>query len=194
MSQDSNIHRIKELLNRYYLGESTLTEEREIRDYFAKQSIPVELEEDRVCFQSLSHYSDSMVPENIESIVKSAIQDAEKVKRTKKSKALIVSLSTGIAASLLLFLAVGWFVVKVKDKYRNQLVDTYSDPKIALEQTRVILQKISINMNKASDELQYVSLMGESLEKIEPINQLPKQLNQVSKVCVIQDPLSKQSR
>ena len=192
MSNKLSLHKVKELLESYYEGRTTLNEEKQLKRFFANENIPPEFEADRLYFESLEDYTGLLVPPNIESIVTSAIQKEEFKREEKKNRIYRIVTGTSIAASLLLFFVVGWFIVQ--NRYSNQLVDTYTDPQIAFEQTRALLQKVSKNMNKASKELQYMSVISETMEIMEPINQLPMQLNQASRVSALEDPLSRHNR
>ena len=192
MSNKLSLHKVKELLESYYEGRTTLNEEKQLKRFFANENIPPEFEADRLYFESLEDYAGSLVPPNIESIVTGSIQKEEFERKERKNRIYRIVTGTSIAASLLLFFVVGWFIVQ--NRYSNQLVDTYTDPQIAFEQTRALLQKVSKNMNKASKELQYMSVISETMEIMEPINQLPMQLNQASRVSALEDPLSRHNR
>jgi uncharacterized protein YneF (UPF0154 family) len=192
MSNKLSLLKVKELLESYYEGRTTLNEEKQLKRFFANENIPPEFEADRLYFESLEDYTGLLVPPNIESIVTGAIQKEEFERKERKNRIYRIVTGTSIAASLLLFFVVGWFIVQ--NRYSNQLVDTYTDPQIAFEQTRALLQKVSKNMNKASKEIQYMSVISETMEIMEPINQLPMQLNQASRVSALEDPLSRHNR
>ncbi len=105
-----SIEEIRKLLDRFYLGETTLEEEQILQDYFSSASIPEELMPDRDLFRSMGNAGDSVaVPEGLNQKILDVIdQQEKKVVRTRRIS--VFSLS-GLAAGLLVVIAlyVGYF-------------------------------------------------------------------------------------
>ena len=61
-----SIKEIRKLLDRFYLGETSMEEEKLLLDYFSSPSIPEELMPDRDLFRALGNARDSVpVPEDL---------------------------------------------------------------------------------------------------------------------------------
>ena len=77
-----SIEEIRKLLDRFYLGETTLEEEKILQEYFTSGSIPEELLPDRDLFRALGEADDSVaVPEGLNQKILNVI-----VLRTKRAK------------------------------------------------------------------------------------------------------------
>ena len=81
-----SIEEIRKLLDRFYLGETTLEEEQVLQEYFSSSSIPEELLPDRDLFRSLGDASDSVpVPEGLNQKILDVIdQQEKKLVRTRR--------------------------------------------------------------------------------------------------------------
>ena len=74
-----SITEIRKLLDRFYLGETTLEEEKILQKYFSSASVPEELIPDRDLFRSLGIASDSVVvPEGLNHKILDVIDQQEK--------------------------------------------------------------------------------------------------------------------
>jgi len=73
-----------------------------------------------------------------------------------------------IAAGLVVVVAATYFVrQEVRKAYPADVVDTYSDPKLALEETKKALMLISKSFNKAQKEASRIKVFNEAEEKIQ---------------------------
>ena len=60
-----NIEQIKSLLARFYEGQTTPEEERLLADFFRREDVPEELQEDKQLFFMLAQISDQEMPTDI---------------------------------------------------------------------------------------------------------------------------------
>jgi hypothetical protein len=177
-----SIAEIRKLLDRFYLGETSLEEEKILQEYFSSASIAEELMPDRDLFRSLGDASDSVaVPEGLNQKILDVIDRQEKkVVRTRRIS--VFSLS-GLAAGLLVVIAlyVGYFNDKPARLASNQMADTYEDPQDAYEEARRTLAYVSAKLNTGTSELEHVKKASKAtsdpLKSLSKINKGSKELS-----------------
>ena len=177
-----SIEEIRKLLDRFYLGETTLEEEQILQDYFSSASIPEELLPDRDLFRSMGIAGDSVaVPEGLNQKILDVIdQQEKKVVRTRRIS--VFSLS-GLAAGLLVVIAlyVGYFNADTPNRFSQEMTDTYEDPQAAYEEARRTLAYVSAKLNTGTDELEHVAQVSKTasdpLKSLSKINKGAKELS-----------------
>ena len=171
------------MLDRFYLGETTLEEEKILQDYFSSPGIPEELMPDRDLFRSLGIAGESvMVPEDLNRKILDTIDQQElKVLRTRRIS--VFSLS-GLAAGLLVVIAlyVGYFSDDGAGPLAaHQMTDTYEDPQDAYEEARRTLAYVSAKLNSGTSELEHVRKASQAasdpLKSLSKINKGSKELS-----------------
>ncbi len=178
-----SIKEIRKLLDRFYMGETTLKEEQILQDYFTSPSIPEELMPDRDLFRSLGTAGESVpVPEDLNQKILDTIDKQEKkVVRTRRIS--VFSLS-GLAAGLLVVIAlyVGYFREDGSGRLAsNQMTDTFEDPQDAYEEARRTLAYVSAKLNSGTNELEHVKKASQAasdpLKSLSKINKGSKELS-----------------
>lgn len=178
-----SIEEIRKLLDRFYMGETTLEEEQILQDYFSSTSIPEALLPDRDLFRSLGNAGDSVaVPEGLNQKILDVIdQQEKKVVRTRRIS--VFSLS-GLAAGLLVVIAlyVAYFRADGPGRLAsNQMTDTYEDPQDAYEEARRTLAYVSAKLNNGTSELEHVvkasKATADPLKSLSKINKGSKELS-----------------
>jgi len=178
-----SIAEIRKLLDRFYLGETTLMEEKILQEYFSSASIPEELMPDRDLFGSLENASESVaVPESLNQKILDVIDNQEK-KMVRTRRISVFSLS-GLAAGLLVVIAlyVGYFRDGAPGLLAsNQMTDTYEDPQDAYEEARRTLAYVSAKLNTGTSELEHVVRVSKAtsdpLKSLTKINKGSKELS-----------------
>lgn len=171
---------IRKLLDRFYLGETTLQEERILQEYFSAGSIPEELMPDRELFRSMGVPGESIqVPGGLNQKILDVIDRQEKkVMRTRRIS--VFSLS-GLAAGLLVVIAlyVGFFRDDGSVKYA--MTDTYENPQDAYEEAKRTLAYVSAKLNTGTSELEQVARVSKAtsdpLKSLSKINKGTKELS-----------------
>jgi hypothetical protein len=178
-----NIKEIRKLLDRFYLGETSLEEEQILQEYFSSASLPEELIPDRDLFNALESGGDSVyVPEGLNQKILDAIdQQEKKVIRTRRIS--VFSLS-GLAAGLLVVIAlyVGYFREAGSGRLAsNEITDTYENPLDAYEEAKRTLAYVSAKLNTGTSELEHVVKASKSasdpLKSLSKINKGSKELS-----------------
>ena len=178
-----SIEEIRKLLDRFYLGETSLEEEQTLQEYFSSTSIPEAMFPDRDLFRTLGNATDSVtVPEDLNQKILDVIdQQEKKVVRTRRIS--VFSLS-GLAAGLLVVIAlyVGYFRVDGPGRLAShEMTDTYEDPQDAYEEARRTLNYVSAKLNTGTNELEHVVQASKSasdpLKSLSKINKGSKELS-----------------
>jgi len=171
------------MLERFYGGETSLEEEKMLRDYFASTSVPEALIPDRDLFQSFEDGTDSVeVPSDLNQKILASIDQAER-KETRTRRISLFSLS-GLAAGLLVMIAVYLFFIRTEHSpilASNQMVDTYEDPMLAYEEAKKALVFVSSKFNTGTTELEQVKQVSkvatDPLKSLSKINKGSKELS-----------------
>jgi hypothetical protein len=178
-----SIAEIRKLLDRFYMGETILEEEKILQEYFSKASVPEELLPDRDLFRSLEPVSNAVsVPNGLNQKILDAIDLQEKkVVRTRRISVFALS---GLAAGLMVVIAlyVGYFGPdKTALLASQQMTDTYENPQDAYEEARRTLAFVSAKLHTGTSELELVKKVAETtsdpLKSLSKINKGNKELS-----------------
>lgn len=175
------IQDIKNLLEKYYDGSSSLSEEESLKTFFSQEDIPLELKPDQDLFLyysaeksdgkgSSSH--DTKLRENILNAISSP---SRKLTFSTGYKGQLYWLS-GIAASLILILASYFLLVNHGPK------DTFDDPQLAYMEAKRVLEYVSVRFQEGTQPVKEgISKMDRSMEHLNKISEINRGLNEVSK-------------
>ncbi|AXT59024.1 hypothetical protein D1816_01205 [Aquimarina sp. AD10] len=127
---------IEKLLEKYFEGETTISEEKELKVYFTRETVPSHLERYRDLFQYFSEESTITATRDL------------KLKTRNRPKFAWVGMAASIA------LITGLFLTRTNPP--PEKVDTFEDPEIALQETKKILSMVSQYMNEGKQGLVYL--------------------------------------
>lgn len=154
-----NAYKIKTLLDRFYNGQTTEEEERELDRFFNSGDVPEEMGEERAFF-NLLNADKPPVPDGLEQRLSRQIDGWNTIEKSSTRRARIISLRwiIGVAASILLIFSVTLFVNSHEDE-RNfaHQQDTYDNPEDAYAETQRALMKFSKFINKGLAEVDNVT-------------------------------------
>lgn len=145
------------LVERYFSCQSTLEEERILRDFFRQQQIPEQLAQYKPLFGALQNESETMVSADFDSRLQSRLSSMQHKgsKRTPRSRFVRFNHSLTpfykAVASIALIITVGVTSSKYWGAQDSEPVnynyasyhDTYSDPEVACEQVTGALKDLS---------------------------------------------------
>ena len=152
---------IKRLLNKYWNCETSLEEEQLLREYFNGQDIHESLKESAPLFQYFELKKAESLDESFDEKFRSRFRDSERVIR------LPVIKIARIAAGVLVVVAATFFIhQEVKKSTSEEMAETYSDPRQALEETKRALMMISNSFNKAQQGAEEIKLFNEAETKL----------------------------
>ena len=155
-----NTKEIKQLLEKYYNGESSIDEELILKDFFSREIVPDELEIEKDIFIYYSESSAIHLPsEGFGTRIINAIDDYEK-NHAGFRWSRIYRTVTGIAAGILILAGSYFFFT-----YRSEPADTFSDPEIAYNEAMKILYVVSSRLNNGTRELEKVGMMQDAVNE-----------------------------
>lgn len=189
MTYTMNIEQIKSLLARFYGGQTTPEEERLLADFFRREDVPEELQEDKQLFLMLAQISDQEMPtdiaEEITAFVNNLGQTEKKpiLSEMKHHKGIIYRLKTPpkmwyrVAATVAILFAIGGGVFFHQQTYTTDpFRDTCSTPEEAadaiLYANDIINRSAAPFLRSTMIATEQVNDINETLGKIQPyINQ-----------------------
>lgn len=147
------LDKIENILEKYFQGETSIAEEKELKEYFSSSNVAQHLEQYRPMFGYFSQ-------------VKEQKSTQEIPLQTKKRNVAWLS----IAASVVVLLGIGTFYF-VSQKTTTRAVaqselGTYDNPEEALAATQKALALLSNNVNVGIESVQYVKEYEQSKNKI----------------------------
>lgn len=180
-----DLKKIKALLENFYKGDTTLEEEKILREYFSNKVVDNELIADKDIFLYQVHEveSDGKIPDMSNEIWNSLNENASDKPQKNRQLAFVY---LRIAASIIILLG-SYFILKnqVFNKQQNiQFTDTYSNPEQAYEQAKETLLYVSAMLNNGASHLEPIQKINEGtkeLNKLSSFNEGLKKLNPINK-------------
>lgn len=192
------VNEIEKLLARYYDGETSEAEDRELKRFFTEEDVPAHLLAEKEIFMQLNaaaHSSDSgiaaiatrteeseapQIPEGLESRLSGMIDEWDtrerRVLKVKKhTRTLRLQWIGSIAASLLILFSVGMYLYKPYTPPTPQ--DTCATPEEAYAQAQKALIMLSTGLNKG---VETVETLQETTTKIQ--ENVNEQLNRINNI------------
>ncbi|OXB07907.1 hypothetical protein [Flavobacterium pectinovorum] len=147
------LNKIEDILEKYFQGETTIAEEKELKEYFSSPNVAQHLEQYKPMFGYFSQVKQQKSTQNIPL-------------KTKKRNVAWLS----IAASVVVLLSIGtYFYVSEKNTasvVAQSELGTYDDPEEALKATQKALALLSNNVNVGIESVQYIKEYEQSKNKI----------------------------
>jgi hypothetical protein len=183
-----NTAEVYALLEKFYEGKLSDEQENELRDFFRKGNIPPELEDEREMFSYYDTTAQAPMPDaGFEARIINATATGGQSLSIFRNRKYVLAFMSSAAAFLLLF-GTWFFFVR-----RSEPADTFTDPKLAYNETMKVLYSVSAKMNTGFDALESarkassvakrnISRVGRSTDMI---NQNLKPLNYFKKAMVI---------
>ena len=180
MTYNMTIEQIKSLLSRFYEGQTTPEEERLLADFFRREDVPEELQEDKQLFLMLAQISDQEMPtdiaEEITAFVNNLGQTEKKpvLSEEKHHKGIIYRLKTPpkmwyrVAATVAILIALGGGVIAYQ-KQNDPFRDTCSTPEEAAREilyaNDIINRSLAPFRQSANMATEQVNEMNKTIQK-----------------------------
>lgn len=139
---------IKQLLQRYFKGESTLKEEQQLKEYFLSKNIAEELKDYSGYFTGIYELTNRSRDIKLENEIMDFIMQNEPA--VKSNNRRIWQNIAGIAASVLILTGITLFIIRYEKK---PFQDTFNNPETAYAYAEQTLEYISEKYNKGLVEL-----------------------------------------
>ena len=134
------LDKIKIQLEKYFRAETSIAEEKELRDYFSSSDVSPSLEQYKPIFGDLI-------------LEKEPQFDQEIQLKSRNRNWLWLS----VAATVVVLLGIGAFgYFNYYNAGQDQNLGTYDDPEVAFKETQKALSKLSTNLNTGFESMQYI--------------------------------------
>jgi hypothetical protein len=159
-----DFNKIDDLLKRYWNCETSLEEEKQLRDYFGGANIPEQWKDTAALFR----YFEESKKKSLNDLAFEG-QVLHKIHVPKQGKVAKLILNTmKIAAGLTVVILAGWFIrTEIRETTPQAVVDTYDDPKVAFEETKKALLMISKSFGTAEEQTRKINMFNEAQEQIQ---------------------------
>lgn len=176
-----NLHEIERLLEKYFEGETTLSEEEQLREFFTSGEVPESM-------KNLKRYF-TFIEQEKNLTLDDAGFDERIMAHTRESKLAVITdirrpwiyWIAGVAASILIIIA----VFMKFDPFSRRIDDTYKDPQVAYVEAKKILLYISGKFNQGTKNLEAVNSLDKGLTELKPVaafNKATKEVNRLNEV------------
>lgn len=163
---------IRNILERYWEGETSLAEEAQLRDFFSGHTaeLPADLREVAPLFAYFHAAGEDEMPELFTD--KPAPWEAKTVAIVKPFWYSWMK----YAAVLLMAAGLGYSIFSYQNKRQSDVsgemafTDTYSDPKVAYQQTQRALQILAKNLNTGKEQMEKLSYFHDATEMVKGNN------------------------
>jgi len=178
-----SIAELRKMLERFYRGETSLEEENRLAEYFSANQVPQEFMPDRELFRAFGSADETVpVPVDLDQKITASIDQAER-KAVRSRRISLFSLS-GLAAGLLIMVAVYLFFIRQDDSRSliaaNEWSDTYQDPAEAYEEARRTLMYVSSRLNDGTEELKHIQQVQKTTEPLQALSKINKGTKELS--------------
>ncbi|MEM0543494.1 hypothetical protein WFZ85_12790 [Flavobacterium sp. j3] len=146
--------RIENLLEKYFEAATSITEEKELKDYFASSDVAPHLEQ----YKPVFGYATQAKQEQCSATLPLTAG------RQDKKRNIAVWLS--VAASVAVLLSVGLFTFNHYNQPKSNDLGTYDDPEVAFRETQKALALISESVNKGIGSMNYLNEYEQTKNKI----------------------------
>ena len=166
---------LKQLVEKFFDGETTVEEEKVLRAYFAKENVPRQFVDVKSYFMALEKESEPVLEEDFDQHLFEKMEGD--TTRERKIKQWAYSIMATAAAVLLLL----WIGTKVSS---NQLpYGTINDPALAFNEARKALDMTAVEMNKGLLPAEKtVNTIDKNLQLIYQLEKWPMALEKTSRL------------
>ena len=151
---------IRRLLDRYYEGDTTESEETLLRDYFAQSEVDPDLEDDRLLFEAMTGdvCKAPEVPAGLERLLSDSIDSWQRSEcRQAQSRRVLRFIPwrqpVSIAASVAVLLGLGIMFIHFRGD-NSVPPDTFTDPQEAYAETQRVFLIFSNTIDKSMQQLE----------------------------------------
>jgi hypothetical protein len=132
--------KIEILIEKYFQGETSIAEEKELRSYFSASDVAPHLEEYKAMF---GYFTEAKKQESAREIPQ----------HTKKPKVMWLSIAASI---VVLFGMIAFFMINTNQQVPQNELGSYETPEEAFRETQKALALLSSNVNIGMESVKYV--------------------------------------
>jgi len=170
---------VERLLEKFYNGETSLEEERLLKDFFAGDEVPPHLHIEKVQFAFLDRERNlEMADERFDAkIIREASGNDGLVSRVMSNRPLFYS-TIGMAATILILLAIFLKFEPLPKRFQ----DTYTDPEVAYNEAKKVLFFVSKQFNRGTERLEPITAYNVGVKELKNIQVLNEGLTAATKL------------
>jgi hypothetical protein len=173
-----NLQEIDKLLEKYFDGDTSLAEEKQLRQFFASGDVPPKYLELAEYFSYMGEEKDVLLKDpSFDGRFEERIQES-RLARLFDLRRPWIYWTAGVAASLLIMLAV---FVRF-DPLAGKINNAYEDPEVAYQQAKKVLLYVSAQMNKGTKDLQKIDKFDQGLQNVQPVASFSKGLDGIERL------------
>ena len=182
MTYNMTIEQVKSLLSRFYEGQTTPEEERQLADFFHHENVPEDLQQDKQLFLLLAQTSEQEMPQDIADEITAFVNNLGQpdiqplTPVSKQHKGVIYRLKTPpkmwyrVAATVAILLAIGGGVLHHQRTYAP---DPFRDTCATPEEAAAQIQRANSMIAKATE--QCMGPTSKALQKADATKQVINQ-------------------
>lgn len=160
-----NTERIEQLLERYWLCETSVVEEEELRTFFLQETVPGHLAKYKAMFEIQHEDTEATLDERFDERILDIISADEKKPVRKFTLRPVLQIAASIAVILGLWFSIQYLNREHNDPWKQ---DTYQTPEQALAEVQKVLSLVSNQMERGQE------LVIQKVEKAEPLTNIMK--------------------
>jgi hypothetical protein len=145
------LDRIEKLVEKYFEGETSIAEEKELKTYFSSTDVAQHLEQYKPVFGYFSQAKQEQFTATI----------SLKSKRKQKRLAWL-----SVAAAVVVMVCIGFFAYQNSSEPTQENLGVINDPEIAFRETQKALALISRHVNTGIESVNYLGEYQQSKNKI----------------------------
>ena len=169
-------HKIEKLLEKYFAGETSLADERTLREFFRKEDIPAHLLELKEQFGLFESEAGEELPADFDEKLFDKIERQERNRKTGR-RATIYYVS-GVAATILILITV---FIRF-DTFTGNSAYNDRDAEIAFNEASRILYFVSDRFNKGANPLGKVAHYDKAINDLENVKKFDEGVSKASPV------------
>ena len=178
-----NLQEIEKLIRKYENGETSLEEERLLREFFSREGVPVHLNGYCEMFGFFDEEAGRTISADFDEKFLNEIEKGKVIPITRKRGKMTYSL-IGIAATVVIL--IGLFFQFGQNNDNQPLInDTYNDPQVAYAQARKALMMVSSNLNEGVGKLSDVSEFNNGLSNLNEISTFETGVKNLEKISIM---------
>ena len=133
-------NKIEILIEKYFQGETSIAEEKELRSYFSSQNVAPHLEQYKAMFGYFTEAKQQKFTQEIP-------------QQTKKQKVMWLSIAASV---VVLFGMVTFFMINTDETVTQNELGSYDSPEQAFRETQKALALLSSNVNIGIESVSYI--------------------------------------
>jgi hypothetical protein len=165
-------------LEKYFDGNTSLEDEKILKDFFQGESIPPHLVSLKETFNYFSQEkTKDELDESFDDKVLSKIGHFE-ISHKRQTRRRFIYYASGIAASILIIISIFTNI----DPFTSTLKDTFDDPEIAFNETKRALILVSETLNRGVKPVEKIAKFDDGMEQMEKFKSLGTGMEEFEKV------------